>query len=260
MNTSTGPLPSPPRGTVRALAATACAVILLAGCDSGSGSRAAPASPTGPAGAASATPAPAVPADKAFDPENALAAAGQKPYAASIKITNEANGVPALTMSGRANLNGLFTGRVEMKSPAATIESVTTEDTDYFRGLDVEGAQWTKRPRTQGGSLVSYEAYAKLLLAAGPAARKGMEDQGGVATYHLSGHLDLEQIASADPRTYASMKAKGVTGFDCDQWIDSQGRTVRFEQRFDMRGVKAVNKAVFADFGPAEKFAAPTGS
>ncbi|MFB7542222.1 hypothetical protein ACFC0N_20295 [Streptomyces zaomyceticus] len=55
------------------------------------------------------------------------------------------------------------------------------------------------------------------------------------------------------------MKAKGVAGFDIDQWIDSRGRTLRFEQRFELRGVEAADKVTFSDFGPAERFSAPTG-
>ncbi|MFF8834206.1 hypothetical protein [Streptomyces sp. NPDC015130] len=85
-----------------------------------------------------------------------------------------------------------------------------------------------------------------------------MEEQAGIATYHLRAYLSLAQIASIDPRTHTHVKTKGVTGFDVDQWIDSRGRTIRFEQRFELRGVKAANKGAFSDFGPAEKFTAPT--
>ncbi|QES46890.1 hypothetical protein DEJ50_02520 [Streptomyces venezuelae] len=269
MNTSSRTLSPRRRGTGLAIAATVCAVTLLTGCDGDSGGTSAPVSPTGSASAAPAAPAPAttsagpaVPADKAFDPDKALAAASKKPYAANLTITTEADDLSgALTTSGRVNLNGPFTGRMEMKSaePGPTMETVTTADATYVRKRGAAGAEWTKRPRTTGGNLASYEGYAKLLLGTGPSARKGMENQGGVATYHLSGYLTLEQIASVDPRTYTSMKAKGVSGFACDQWIDSQGRTIRFEQRFVMHGVQAANKATFGAFGPAEEFTAPTG-
>lgn len=80
-------------------------------------------------------------------------------------------------------------------------------------------------------------------------------EQDGVATYQLSGRLGLAQIASVDPRTHASMKAKGVTGFGIDQWIGSRGRTLRFE----LRGVEAADKVTFSGFGPVERFTAPTG-
>ncbi|MFD3698034.1 hypothetical protein ACFWUZ_18095 [Streptomyces sp. NPDC058646] len=261
---------TPPRrrGSALALTAVVCAVTVLSGCDADD--KATPATPTGSASATPAAPAPDVPstapagaADEAFDPEEALTAAGKKSYAANIKITTEAGGAAGLmTMTGRANLNGPFTGRMEMSSPELGLKmaTVTTADANYVRDLGGAGAGWTKSPHPAGNDLASYEEYAKLLLAAGPSARKGMDDQGGVPAYHLSGHLGLEQIASVDPRTYTSMKAKGVTGFDCDQWIDSQGRTIRFDQRFEMRGVKAANKATFGDFGPAEEFTAPAGS
>ncbi|WP_162689086.1 hypothetical protein [Streptomyces sp. ICC1] len=92
-----------------------------------------------------------------------------------------------------------------------------------------------------------------------PSAKKGMEDQGGIPAYRLTGHLDLDQIASVDPRTHRSMKAKGVTGFDCDQWIDAQGRTLRFEQRMQVHGMQGGNKVAFGEFGPVETFDAPSG-
>ncbi|MEJ8642493.1 hypothetical protein WKI68_15880 [Streptomyces sp. MS1.HAVA.3] len=66
-------------------------------------------------------------------------------------------------------------------------------------------------------------------------------------------------MASVDPRTHRSMQARGVTGFDIDQWIDGQGRTIRFEQRTGLNGTKGVNKATFSGFGPVEAFAAPIG-
>ncbi|MFF1510066.1 hypothetical protein [Streptomyces sp. NPDC058326] len=259
MNTNTRTVSPRRRGTALAFAAAVCGVTLLTGCDDGSAGTAAPAGSASASGATTTAPAaPDASADKAFDPGKALASAAKKPYAANVMVTSETRGMPSLTMSGRANLNGLFTGRMEMKSLGRTTEVVTTADTNYFRSIELAGAQWTTTPRTDNSGLASYEGYAKLLLDAGPSARKGMEDQDGVATYHLSGRLSVAQIASVDPRTHASMKAKGVTGFDCDQWIDSQGRTLRFEQRFELRGVKAANKATFSDFGPAEKFDAPT--
>ncbi|MEW1701139.1 hypothetical protein [Streptomyces sp. NPDC091278] len=256
------------RGIAITFAAAVCAISLLTGCNAeADGARGPGGVPVSDA-SGTATPgpvsipeitatAPEVPADKAFDPATVLAAAGETPYAATLKITSEVNGGPSATMSGRSNLNGPFTGHVKMKSGKSTTEIVMTGDSNYIRFADEAGTAWTRTPRTNG-FLASYEGYAKLLLAAGPSARRGMEEQGGIATYHLSGYLSLAQISSVDPRAYTSMKTKGVTGFDIDQWIDSRGRTIRFEQRFEMNSIKATNKVNFSDFGPAEKFTAPT--
>ncbi|MFD8976111.1 hypothetical protein [Streptomyces sp. NPDC059593] len=257
------------RGIALTFAATVCGISLLTGCNAEAGGTRGPGWVPVPVASGTATPgpvsmpdinttAPEVPADKAFDPAKALAAAGETPYAANVKATTEVNGVPSATMSGRANLNGPFTGHVKMKSGKSTTEVVMTDDANYIRSTDAAEAAWTRTPRTDNGFLTRYEGYAKLILDAGPSARRGMEEQGGIATYRLSGYLSLAQIASVDPRTHTSMKTKGVTGFDIDQWIDSRGRTIRFEQRFELRGLKAANKVTFSDFGPAEKFTAPT--
>ncbi|MEV6679551.1 hypothetical protein AB0N09_22240 [Streptomyces erythrochromogenes] len=248
------------RATVSATAtATAVVVVavglsVLSGCKGGSNGAGAPAS----APTASAAPAASAPTAGAFEPEQALAEADKTPYAASIKAVTEAAGREMSTMTGRSNLGTVFTGRSEIRSAGLWMETVATADANYVRNRTQEGSGWVKAPRSPDNE-ANYAGYAKLLLAAGPSARKGMENRGGVPTYHLAGHLDLDQVASIDPRTHRSMKAKGVTGFDIDQWIDSQGRTVRFEQRMDMRGIQAVNKIDFSDFGPVETFAAPQG-
>ncbi len=207
----------------------------------------------------------AAPVAGAFDPEKALTEAEKTPYAASMKITTELGGREVSIANARSNVNTQFTGRMEIRStdavPAAQavwVEGVTTADANYIRNRAKEGSGWMKMPRSPDNE-ANYAGYAKLLLATGPAARKGMEDQGGIPAYHLAGHLALDQVASVDPRTHRSMKAKGVTGFDIDQWIDGQGRTIRFEQRMDLHGMKGVNKVTFSEFGPVETFAAPTG-
>ncbi|MFG2837635.1 hypothetical protein ACGFYE_21830 [Streptomyces zaomyceticus] len=261
MNTRTHLTPPRRRGIGVALAATLSGITLLTGCNAGTGTDAGGSSasvrPAPVSGSPSA--APVVPTGEAFDPAEVLAAAGKKPYAANTRTVSELNGTPSSTTSGRSNLNGRFTGRMEIRVLGGTTEVVTTDDAHYVRGGAAAGAEWTRRPRTDNGAGTSYEGYARLLLEAGPSARKGMEEQGGVATYHLAGRLGLAQIASVDPRIHASMKAKGVTGFDIDQWIDGRGRTLRFEQRFELRGVEAANTVTFSDFGPAERFTAPTG-
>ncbi|WP_183067318.1 LppX_LprAFG lipoprotein [Streptomyces sp. gCLA4] len=235
------------RTTVSAAVVAVC-LSVLSGCKDAPGGAGAPAPA---ASAASATPVVG-----AFEPEQALAEAEKTPYAASMKAISEAAGQELSTMTGRSNLGTLFTGRAEIRSSGMWIESVTTTDANYIRNRTKEGSGWAKAPRSPDND-ANYAGYAKLLLATGPSAKKGMETRNGVPTYHLAGHLNLDQVASVDPRTHRSMKSKGVTGFDIDQWIDAQGRTVRFEQRMDMRGTQAANKVDFSEFGPVETFAAP---
>ncbi|WP_030966292.1 LppX_LprAFG lipoprotein [Streptomyces sp. NRRL S-378] len=235
------------RTTVSAAVVAVCLSVL-------SGCKDAPEGAGAPAPASSA--ASATPVAGAFEPEQALAEAEKTPYAASMKATSEAAGQELSTMTGRSNIGTLFTGRAEIRSSGMWIESVTTTDANYIRNRTKEGSGWVKSPRSPDND-ANYAGYAKLLLAAGPSAKKGMETRNGVPTYHLGGRLDLDQVASVDPRTHRSMKSKGVTGFDIDQWIDAQGRTVRFEQRMDMRGAQAANKVDFSEFGPVETFAAP---
>ncbi|MFD5619941.1 hypothetical protein [Streptomyces yangpuensis] len=239
------------RTTVSAAAVVAVCLSALSGCKDAPGGAGAPA----PASSA-ATATSAAPVAGAFEPEQALAEAEKTPYAASMKATSEAAGQELSTMTGRSNIGTLFTGRAEIRSSGMWIESVTTTDANYIRNRTREGSGWVKSPRSPDND-ANYAGYAKLLLATGPSAKKGMETRNGVPTYHLAGHLGLDQVASVDPRTHRSMKSKGVTGFDIDQWIDAQGRTVRFEQRMDMRGTQAANKVDFSEFGPVETFAAP---
>ncbi|MGV9265713.1 hypothetical protein ACWDRR_13750 [Kitasatospora sp. NPDC003701] len=271
------------RTTALTIAATALALVTVAGCNDDTGSAAQPAptsaaassSPTASAAATSpaaattapapATPAAATPATGgAFDPEQALAGADKAPYAVSTAMTTESGGVTLSTVKGRNNLNTAWTGRMEMRTtapgvaePILWIESLTTADASYMRDLSTPGDAWVKMPRSTDNAATDYTDYAKLLLASGPGARKGMETRDGVAAYHLAGHIDIEQLSTVDPRTYKSMKAKGSTGFEFDQWIDAKGRTVYVEQQVEMKGVKAVNKVTFSDFGPAETFTAP---
>ncbi|MFD6886299.1 hypothetical protein [Streptomyces sp. NPDC059957] len=199
-----------------------------------------------------------------FDVEKALAEAGRTPYAATMKASTQLAGKDVATTTGRGNFETLFTGRMETRStdalPAAQavwMESVMTADGTYVRDRLKPGDAWIRMPASPDNQ-ASYTGYAKLLLATGPSARKGMEDLGGIPAHHLAGRLGLDQIASVDPRVHRSMKAKGVTGFDCDQWIDAHGRTLRFEQRVEMRGMAGGNKITFGEFGPVETFEAPT--
>ncbi|MFD3328692.1 hypothetical protein [Streptomyces sp. NPDC058701] len=254
------------RKTLLTAGAISVTLVMLSGCQDTPGGTAAPAATaTSAARALEAAPTSAAPtAAGAFDPEQALAQAEKTPYAATTTFDTAAAGQHISTMTGRGNHNTPFTGRTEIRTPADVpafqavwMETVTTADANYIRNRLQEGSSWRKMPRAEDNE-TSYAGYARLLLTVGPSARKGMEDQGGTPTYHLTGHLDIDQVHSIDPRTQRSMKAKGVTGFDIDQWIDSHGRTVRFEQRMEIRGVPAVNTGRFSDFGPAEQFSAPS--
>ncbi len=268
------------RTTVIAAAATAVALAALTACNDTENKNAAAPVPATTAAAAPATtaaetptptptpvvttPAPVVttPAAPAgdFDPAKAVENASKEPYAVSLKMVTEVGGKAAGITTARQNLNTDYTGRGEMKIAEAdlVVETVTTADATYTRMGP--GEKWTKGPKSADTTALDYTVYAKLLLAQGPSARKGAETRDGVPTQHLSGHIDLEQIAEIDPRTYRSSKAKGISGFDFDQWIDAQGRTRYVEQGVVSKGAKAVNKVTFTDFGPAETFAAPAGA
>ncbi|MFG3050615.1 hypothetical protein ACGFZP_06590 [Kitasatospora sp. NPDC048239] len=268
------------RTTALTIAATALALAAVAGCNDDTGPAAQPAPASAPTAAAAASPtslaatslaaapsaaAPsAAPADGAFDPEQALAGADKAPYAVSVSIKTESDGTVLSTTKGRSNFNSVWVGRMEMRTtapgvaePILWIETLTTPDANYMRDLSTPGDDWVRMPRSTGDAVIDYTDFAKLLLASGPSARKGMETRNGVAAYHLAGHIGVEQLSTIDPRTYKSMKAKGATGFEFDQWIDRRGRTVYVEQQVEQKGVKVVNKVTFSDFGPAETFAAP---
>ncbi|WCD84161.1 hypothetical protein KPP03845_100481 [Streptomyces xanthophaeus] len=253
------------RKTVLTAAAIAVALATLSGCEGAPGGTAAPAATSASPAPESAPPSAVPTTAGAFSPEQAVAEAEKTAYASTITFNSSAAGRHISTMTGRINHNVPFTGRSEIRTPddvpasqAMWMETVTTPDANYVRNRLQEGSGWRKTPRAEDNE-ANYAGYAKLLLTLGPSALKGMEEQGGIPTFHLAGRLDVNQVASVDPRTYRSMKAKGVTGFDIDQWVDSQGRTVRFEQRLEMRGIPAVNIGTFSDFGPVEEFNAPSG-
>ncbi|MFG2228878.1 hypothetical protein ACGFNX_02490 [Streptomyces sp. NPDC048723] len=54
------------------------------------------------------------------------------------------------------------------------------------------------------------------------------------------------------------MRGPRTASPQASQWVDGQGRTIRFDQRMDMRGTSGANKVPFSEFGPVETFAAPT--
>ncbi|MBP0449218.1 hypothetical protein J5Y04_06605 [Kitasatospora sp. RG8] len=218
-----------------AVAASAAALAVLTGC-SGTGGSSPAAAPD------------------AFDPAQAVTKAGKDPYAVSVAVTGGPSGT---SLTARQNLNTVYTGHREQKAPdGSTLEFVDTADAEYVRGHDATG-KWLRTPRPAGPAQIDFTGFTPLLLAQGPAARKGMEHRDGVPVFHLSGHLDLEQGAGVLPALYQTLKSKGVPGFDLDQWIDAQGRTRYVEQGVVLDGARTVVRYVFSDFGPAETFAAP---
>ncbi|MFI6846212.1 hypothetical protein OG535_01000 [Kitasatospora sp. NBC_00085] len=226
------------------------------------------AAPT--AGSTATTPAPApaatVPAATGaggvIDPEQALALAGRTPYAATQEFRSEGGPLTAVTKA-RVNLNGAVrSGRLTETMSAggedllgdggAGPTVVVTEDgTAYIRS----GGGWRTSPL--GDRIADYHGYAKALLALGPGARKGMEDCAGTPCFHLSGTVDLEQMRTLEAEQYKILKGKNVTSFQLDQWIDGQGRTVRYDRRTDLKGVPLRTHGTFKDFGPVEKVAPP---
>ncbi|SDT60866.1 Protein of unknown function [Streptomyces sp. TLI_053] len=261
------------RTTVLAAAATAIALAALTACnDTEDKNAAAPAPATtsaaaAPTATAAGTPAPAPAAPTAavtppagdFDPAKAVANASKEPYAVSMRTTIEIDGEPSGTVSGRMNLNTVHTGRTETKvADAGAIETILTTDSVYTR--QVPAGKWSRTARPADISMGDYSGYAALLLAQGPSARKGAETRDGVPTQHLSGRIDVEQLVTIDPSLYRKTKAKGVTAFDFDLWVDAEGRTRYAEQILAYQGVKNVNKVTFTDFGPVETFAAPAGA
>ncbi|WP_139134535.1 LppX_LprAFG lipoprotein [Streptomyces sp. TP-A0874] len=193
----------------------------------------------------------------------ALERADKSPYSADLLVKTEVGGVGNMRMSGRVNLNTEFTGRLELRTgentppeQAMRMEMVVTSDGRFGRDLDAEGG-WQRLPKSETNVITDYAEYAKLLLGLGRSARKGVEERGGVTAYRLSGRLRADQIRAIDPSVHNSMRTSGVSSFKCDQWIDENGRTVRFEQWIDFGGTEGHNIATFADFGPAEKFGNP---
>ncbi|MFE6866494.1 hypothetical protein ACFVFS_08045 [Kitasatospora sp. NPDC057692] len=226
------------RTTVLAAAATTAVLALLTGCRGDDA----------PAGDAAA-----------FDPAEAVAKAGQEPYAVTVDVVRAPDGdAEPVVLTARQNLNTLFTGRWQGKEADGTLrESVTTADAEYLRGHDATGT-WLKTPRSAEVSDFDYNEYARLLLAQGPSARKGMETRDGVPTYHLAGHLEAAQFADAAPSVHRALTRSGITSLDLDQWIDAQGRTRHVDERVVADGEKVAITLAFSDFGPAETFAAPS--
>ncbi|MGA5820166.1 hypothetical protein ACPC54_20145 [Kitasatospora sp. NPDC094028] len=270
---------------VPVLAATALALTALTGCGgngSGPATGAATASGTATAAAsgtataaatatatAEATGAPAG-ADGSFDPEVAIAHRSRAPYAANVVLvseTGDGDQKVRITVTGRMNYytpaRGARTeGKTVMGGSVVVnwLETLTVDGVGYHRDKAKGETTWTKDPQAGEGADASGEqvaAYAKALLAGGPAARKGMETESGLPVYHLAGRLTMDQVRLADPSNAARMAAQGVDGVDCELWIDRLGRGVRGAQSMVVNGKTVVTTDHYSDFGPAETFAAP---
>ncbi|MET8701679.1 hypothetical protein ABZW10_22835 [Kitasatospora sp. NPDC004723] len=220
------------------------------------------------------TPAPTVPATPTatavattaggvIDPEKALALAERTPYAATQDFTTEGGPLSAVT-KGRVNLNGpVRSGRLSESMSASGGDLVsgaadsgpTTVVTDDGTTYIKSGSSWRKSPL--GDRIADYHGYAKALLDLGRSARQGMEDCEGTPCFHLSGTVDLERMKAVEPESYKILKGKGVTSFHLDQWIDAQGRTVRFDRKTELKGIPMRIHGTFRDFGPVERITAP---
>ncbi|MFJ7910713.1 hypothetical protein [Kitasatospora sp. NPDC096204] len=272
------------RSTVLAVAVAAVSLVGLVGCDDGAAPAAsstasavattpeavptsAPTATPTPPPSAVATPAPtatavAATAGGVIDPEAALALAERTPYAATQDFISDGGPISAV-IKARVNLNGpirsgrlaefMSVGGEDMIGSANDSPSVVVTDdgTTYIRN----GSSWRTSPL--GNRIADYHGYAKAVLALGPSARKGMEDCEGTPCYHLSGTVDLEQMKAVEPEQYKILKGKSVESFQLDQWIDAQGRTVRYDKKTELRGVRMRTYGTFRDFGPVEKVDPP---
>ncbi|MFB8239614.1 hypothetical protein ACFC58_23970 [Kitasatospora purpeofusca] len=230
-----------------------------------------------PTPTASATGAP-VDATGAFDPAVALANADRTPYAATLamKTTATADGQGSvITATGRVNFNTPSReARTETKmtmsgsdEPMLWMEAVNTGKGSFMRDKSKPGSAWSPTDTSSGEEAPaddSADVYAKALAESGPAARKGMEQKGGVPTFHLGARLTAAQIKAIDPKEHQKMVDKGVSAKDYDVWIDRAGRIVA--QRMSMkvpRGSTTVTSVItvtYTDFGPRETFTAPVAA
>ncbi|MFD0406767.1 hypothetical protein [Kitasatospora sp. NPDC127116] len=268
------------RSTALPVTALVLALATLTGCgaDGAAPPKAAPtagASAGATAAPADATGAPAdatgAPADAtgAFDPAVAIAHRSREPYAASLEMTverGEGGEKELTTVTGRSNHNTPAEGsRTEAKmvrgsSVLAWEERVIIDQAVYRRNKENGETRWTtdqKPPASAGVGAYDDDGYAKVLLDAGPAARKGMETEAGVPVFHLSARLSPAELRRADPSYGVGRQNEGTDAADCELWIDRLGRTVRSEQSTVVAGKPVVTKERVSDFGPAETFTPP---
>ncbi|WP_407986271.1 hypothetical protein [Kitasatospora sp. CMC57] len=179
-------------------------------------------------------------------------------------MTTEMDGDGIISAFGQMNFGEKLSARVEVRAsdpdgdgPLVHYESIMTESAAYGRDLGKKGP-WFEQPREADATVSDFRVYARALAGRGAAALRGAETREGVATVHLTGRFDPEELAVIDSRVARSMAQKGVNGFDCDLWIDQDGRLTRYEQRFATKTYKALNTVIFKDFGPPQAFTAPT--
>ncbi|MFB7475272.1 hypothetical protein ACFC0B_30480, partial [Kitasatospora sp. NPDC056184] len=163
-----------------------------------------PTATTTPTPTATATGAP-VDASGAFDPAVALANADRTPYAATetMKTTATADGQGSVIAgTGRVNFNTpTREGRSETKmtlgdsdEPMLWMEVINTGTAIYTRDKTKPGSTWSPTDTDSDDRVDDATVYAKALAAAGPAARKGMEQKNGTPAYHLASRLTAAQI------------------------------------------------------------------
>ncbi|MFD4655881.1 hypothetical protein ACFWP2_09620 [Kitasatospora sp. NPDC058444] len=269
------------RSTALPVTALVLALAALTGCGA-DGAAPPPAAATTGASTGATTGAPAeatgdpadatgAPADAtgAFDPAVAIAHRSREPYAATLEMTaerGEGAEKEVTTATGRSNHNTPAEGsRLETKMVRGSFvlaweETVTIDQAVYRRSKETGETRWTtdqKPPASVGVGTYDTDGYAKVLLDAGPAARKGMETEAGVPVFHLAARLSPEQLRRADPGYGVGRQNEGTEAADVQLWIDRLGRTVRSERSTVVAGKPVVTKERSSDFGPVETYTPP---
>ncbi|MFJ6618910.1 hypothetical protein ACIQOW_15200 [Kitasatospora sp. NPDC091335] len=247
------------RNTALTVTALALALAALTGCGADG---AAPAPTAGAIGAPSD-------ATGAFDPAVAVAQRSREPYAVTAEMTvetGEGDEKEVFTSTGRINFSTRTQGsRTEERTVRGAeiltwAETLTADGVVYRRDKAKGGTRWTADPDSGAGMTGDADAaagFARVLLEAGPTARKGMETEAGVPVFHLGARLSPAQVRGADPWYADRLTSQGVEAIDCQQWIDRYGRLVRGELAMMVDGKPVVSKQHHADFGPAETFTPP---
>lgn len=231
----------------------------------------APEAASGPTSSSSTTASLATPTSSAATSETVmriaerLAWAGRaKPYSAQMDIRSLVGGRTAVVMTGRINMNlpedAGMTGHLAVRTttldtgePPIAVDEVMTDGILFVRTMKTRTApagRWQRVPKSvaDAGSLPDLSDYTRLLLLGGPSVVKGQEKQGGVPATRLSGRIETEQIRTVEPNLYDRLRTASVDGFDCDIWIDADGRTIRLEQWVLMQGRRAHNIMTLAKF------------
>ncbi|MFE4518825.1 hypothetical protein ACFRMQ_32110 [Kitasatospora sp. NPDC056783] len=210
-------------------------------------------------------------ASGAFDPAAAIAHGFREPYVTAFEMVVETGEGPekeVFTTTGRTNHNTSEEGsRSETKTVRGSEvvmweEQVTADGVRHRRDKTEDRPRWTTDPKALVAPRNDADitaGFVKVLLDAGPAARKGMETEAGVPVYHLAARLSPAEMRRADP-CYGNggQQNAGTEGVDCELWIDRLGRMVRAEHSTVVAGQRVVTKEHYSDFGPVETFTPPT--